>query len=205
MPGRKSREPRKIPTQARARATWTAILDAAAQVLVNQGYERATTDRIAERAGVSIGTLYEYFPNKEAVFATLSLRWNDQRWEMFQQEVAKNRGNTLDSVIRGTIRARIAATRLDSRLNTALRRDVPAAVTEQQAETILEEFIEPSVQALEAFAMLGPRDRRLVAEVMIHATHAVIDNMAETHPDLLDSPALEEELTLMMCRYVSRP
>jgi AcrR family transcriptional regulator len=54
--------------------TWNAILDAAAQVLLAKGYERATTDRIAERAGVSIGSVYEYFPNKESIFAALTLR-----------------------------------------------------------------------------------------------------------------------------------
>ena len=63
--------PRKQPAQARAKRTWNAILDGAAQVLVTQGYERATTDRIAERTGVSVGTVYEYFPNKDAIFAAL--------------------------------------------------------------------------------------------------------------------------------------
>jgi AcrR family transcriptional regulator len=48
-----------VPVQARAKVTWNAILDAAAQVLLALGYEKATTDRIAERAGVSIGSVYE--------------------------------------------------------------------------------------------------------------------------------------------------
>ena len=76
---RNQRKPRKVPTQSRARATWDAILDGAAEGLLKQGYEKATTDRIAERAGVSIGSVYEYFPNKEAIFAAVMLRWNEQR------------------------------------------------------------------------------------------------------------------------------
>lgn len=67
-------QPRKAPTQARAVATWEAILEAAAQVLVEDGFDGATTNRIAERAGVSVGSLYQYFPNKGALLATLAER-----------------------------------------------------------------------------------------------------------------------------------
>jgi AcrR family transcriptional regulator len=56
--------PRKTPRQARARATFDAILEAAARILVNEGYDRLNTNRIAEIAGVSVGTLYQYFPTK---------------------------------------------------------------------------------------------------------------------------------------------
>ncbi len=60
-------EPRKLPKQDRARATVGAILDAAASLLVKNGLARATTNHIAETAGVNIGSLYQYFPSKEAI------------------------------------------------------------------------------------------------------------------------------------------
>jgi AcrR family transcriptional regulator len=63
--------PRKLPRQARSQATFTAIVDACSRVLANSSYEALTTNRISERAGVSIGTLYEYFPNREAIVAAL--------------------------------------------------------------------------------------------------------------------------------------
>lgn len=65
-------EPRKLPRQARARATFDAIVDACGQVLAAGSYEALTTNSISERAGVSIGTLYEYFPNRESIVATLA-------------------------------------------------------------------------------------------------------------------------------------
>lgn len=65
---------RKIPRQARAEATVEAVLEAAAQLLVSQGYDQTSTNQIAEHAGVSIGSLYEYFPGKEAVFAEIRRR-----------------------------------------------------------------------------------------------------------------------------------
>jgi len=67
-------KPRKKPLQARARRTVEAILEGAAQVFETYGYARTTTDRIAERAGVSIGSLYQYFPNKDAVVVALAER-----------------------------------------------------------------------------------------------------------------------------------
>jgi len=68
MTARKQRlEPRKPPVQKRSKATVNEILSAAAQVFEAHGYASGTTNRIAERAGVSIGTLYQYFPSKEAI------------------------------------------------------------------------------------------------------------------------------------------
>ena len=62
---------RKRPTQERSTATVDAILEAAAELFCDIGYDRSSTNRIAERAGVSIGSLYQYFANKEAVLAAL--------------------------------------------------------------------------------------------------------------------------------------
>lgn len=70
-PGAIALEPRKLPRQARSRATFNAIVDACGQMLANHAYEDLTTNGISERAGVSIGTLYEYFPNREAIVAAL--------------------------------------------------------------------------------------------------------------------------------------
>jgi AcrR family transcriptional regulator len=67
-------EPRKIPRQERSRATVDAMLDACAEGLLSRGYDALTTNAISERAGVSIGTLYEYFPNREAIAAALASR-----------------------------------------------------------------------------------------------------------------------------------
>lgn len=67
-------EPRKIPRQGRSRATVDAILDACGEGLIGRGYEALTTNAISDRAGVSIGTLYEYFPNREAIAAALAGR-----------------------------------------------------------------------------------------------------------------------------------
>jgi AcrR family transcriptional regulator len=63
--------PRKLPRQARARATIDAIIEASIQLLLAHGYAHFTTARVAERAGVSVGSLYQYFPNKAALAAAV--------------------------------------------------------------------------------------------------------------------------------------
>ena len=63
--------PRKKPRQSRSQATVQAIEEAAAYILEHEGWERFTTNRIAERAGVNISSLYQYFPNKMAILDTL--------------------------------------------------------------------------------------------------------------------------------------
>jgi AcrR family transcriptional regulator len=74
MRSRSRQVQRRSPRQTRSRATWEAILEAAAQILERHGAAALTTNRIAERAGVSIGSLYQYFPNKHAVLAELIRR-----------------------------------------------------------------------------------------------------------------------------------
>lgn len=67
-------QPRKQPRQQRSRATWEAILDAATQLFGQLGYATTTTNKVAERAGVSIGSLYQYFPDKDALLMALAER-----------------------------------------------------------------------------------------------------------------------------------
>src|SRR5882724_427346 len=69
---------RKQPQQARSSELVAAILDAAVQVLTKEGAQRFTTARVAERAGVSVGSLYQYFPNKAAILFRLQ---SDEWWQ----------------------------------------------------------------------------------------------------------------------------
>src|SRR5262249_62418487 len=77
--GKRRLSPRKTPRQDRSRATVEALLEATAHILVRDGYARLTTNRIAERAGVNIASLYQYFPGKEAIVAELRRRHGDEQ------------------------------------------------------------------------------------------------------------------------------
>ncbi len=206
---RKLQKPRKIPVQDRAKVTWNVILDAAAQVLLRRGYEKATTDRIAERAGVSIGSVYEYFPNKESIFAALMLRFNEQRWTAFSaiqiEEELQEETFGLAATVRAAVRACIAATRLNPKLNTALNLEVPHHVSADQSNAIFNSFLRLSLEKLSTHQdELREADPELMAEFVIYATHAIVDNVAASSPERLASQEFEDELTLMMYRYFSK-
>jgi AcrR family transcriptional regulator len=88
-------KPRKTPTQARANASVNAILQATVQVLLKEGLARITTKRIAARAGVSVGTLYQYFPNKNSLLYVLYRQRLDSFAVNFQQACTVARGTEL--------------------------------------------------------------------------------------------------------------
>ncbi|MDZ4776156.1 MAG: helix-turn-helix domain-containing protein, partial [Alphaproteobacteria bacterium] len=67
-------EPKKTPRQSRSAATFEAIIEAGARILREGGYEALTTNRVADLAGVSVGSLYQYFPNKEAILVEMVCR-----------------------------------------------------------------------------------------------------------------------------------
>ena len=90
MPVRKTKTPRKRPQQARAQSTVHAILEATVQVLEREGPEAATTTRIAEVAGVSVGTLYQYYSHRDAIFDALQEREFDRAIVLMQEVLSEN-------------------------------------------------------------------------------------------------------------------
>ncbi len=95
--------PRRVPTQARSRRRYEAILDAAAVVFAESGFEAATTEAIAQRAGTSIGSLYQFFPNKRALFASVAERLMERQTALFAEVAAAKLGapweELLDAVV----------------------------------------------------------------------------------------------------------
>ena len=85
-------EPRKSPVQARSAASVDAILEATIQVLLSVGKERLTTTRVALRAGVSVGTLYQYFPNKSALLQAALKRHLDEVTEAVERVCREQNG-----------------------------------------------------------------------------------------------------------------
>ncbi|MBT2299406.1 TetR/AcrR family transcriptional regulator [Variovorax paradoxus] len=126
MPSRDlQNSPRKMPRQARSQHTVEAVLTAGAQVLIELGYEKATTSRMAERAGVSIGSLYQYFPNKESVVAALIERHADDVVAMFDTALSAPSVASIHDGLQAVIAAVFAAHRLDPKLHKILNEQVP--------------------------------------------------------------------------------
>ena len=81
--------PRKWPSQERSRATVDALVEATARILVRESFDKASTNRIAEEAGVSIGSLYQYFPSKEALVAAVIDRHKQELMQVAREALAQ--------------------------------------------------------------------------------------------------------------------
>jgi AcrR family transcriptional regulator len=113
-------EPRKSPVQARSTVTVDAIYEATIQVLLSQGAERLTTTRVAERAGVSVGTLYQYFPNKASLlFAVLEAHFNRVS-EVVETACARARGKPLAEMVKQVVEAFVDVKMERADISTAL-------------------------------------------------------------------------------------
>lgn len=100
---------RKKPAQKRSTVTVDAIFEATVQVLLQGGKERLTTTKVAERAGVSVGTLYQYFPNKQALLAAILERHLEQVVQAVERVGAQHRSRPLDEAVSAIVQAFIDA------------------------------------------------------------------------------------------------
>jgi AcrR family transcriptional regulator len=91
---------RKRPRQERSEATVDAILEAAARVFATEGYDAATTNRIAEAAGISVGSLYQYFPSKDAIAVDLVRRFRANRIAFVRTQLDSMGHKPVASIIR---------------------------------------------------------------------------------------------------------
>jgi AcrR family transcriptional regulator len=102
-------QPRKQPVQTRSEATVLAICEASVQVLLAVGYRKLTTTRVAERAGVSVGTLYQYFPNRQALIRAVMERYLMEMSASIEADCQPLKGRSLDEMATGLVDAMIAA------------------------------------------------------------------------------------------------
>ena len=116
---------RRRPRQRRAQQTVDAVLDAVVRVLKREGFSATTTNRIAEVAGVSIGSVYQYFPDRQAIFVALHQRHIDQIDRMVETRLMEHAASSLDELIRAMIEGMIDAHSADLELYELLATEVP--------------------------------------------------------------------------------
>jgi AcrR family transcriptional regulator len=196
-------QPRKMPTQARAQETVDAILAATKKVLVRDGYEAASTNRVAEVAGVSIGSLYQYFPSKASLVSALIERHLARMFEVLKDTAQGGGTSSVEEATRTVIRAVFAAHRVNPALHRVLLEqtqrlgkgeDVDAFETRTQA--IIEAFL------LEHRSELRSKNVKLAARVAVLAVRGVTLWTVMRRPAELDNEELVDEITDMVIRYL---
>jgi AcrR family transcriptional regulator len=170
--------PRKRPEQDRSRATVEAILDAAARILVRDGYGAFTTSHVAETAGVSIGSLYQYFPNKESLLGEL-MRRHTLALEDGIEEVAQHGQNPpLEDVVRAAVEHTVRAHLVDPALHRALSAAPPLGKLDWEAK--LADRMAARVKAVFAArrSEIVAQDLDLAVYIVLRGVEAIVHNAA---------------------------
>jgi len=201
-------KPRKSPTQQRSQLTVAALLKATAHILVKEGYESASTNRIAEAAGVSIGSLYQYFPSKEALVAAVVDRHMQEMMQLLRAAVDRVREQPVEVATRELVRVMIDAHRVDPRLHRVLVEQVPRV---GRLENI--RAIDREAYALIRAYLEAHRDELRVADLDVASFVCVATVEALTHaavvnrPDVLSdkSGVFADEVTRLVVGYLRGP
>ena len=117
--------PRKRPSQARSQHMVETILDTTARILAEIGYAGTNTNLVAARAGVSIGSIYQYFPNKDALIAAVHERHVEQMSQVIEAVLTNARSAGLRDHVAAIVRALLAAHLIEPELHQVLERELP--------------------------------------------------------------------------------
>lgn len=195
--------PRKEPKQRRSKATVEAILEATSRVLVEEGYEKASTNRIAKVAGVSIGSLYQYFPGKEALVLALIQRHCEGMLELLGQSAAALAKAPLHVAVRTYVRAMLDAHAVDPALHQVLVTQVLhlgldyVHAMEKQARCIVHGFLEARAREIIV------DNFEVAAFVLVASVEATTHRAVLERPHDLTSRHLEDEICALVLRYLT--
>lgn len=203
MPPHPAVQPRKAPKQQRSRATVEAILVATSQILTEHGYDKTTTNLVAKRAGVSIGSLYQYFPNKESLIAALCEQHmravTDGVIGALEQARKLPLGDALEIIIRGLLSHHAE----DNELQKILAEYSPTLIGLDYCKEI-DRCVEAAVA--EHLAQrpedLRPANLELGAFMLVHGVEGITHAAVMRRPDALESGALARELVDLVQRYL---
>jgi AcrR family transcriptional regulator len=197
--------PRKTPLQQRSREMLETILEAATRVLIREGYTRTTTNRVATAAGISVGSLYQYFPNKDALVVALLRRHREAMARVLASHLeGLSDATPIEAAVRELVRAMLEA----HGVNPQLHRVMIEQVLRKDARAEVGDF-EPQVEAMLAATLRRYRDRLRVRDVdlaafilvrlMLGVAHSVIVD----HPERARDPRLADELADVVLRYLA--
>ena len=198
--------PRKSASQQRSRLTVDALLEATARILVREGYDRASTNRIAQVAGVSVGSLYQYFPSKEALVAAVIDRHSEETVQLIRGALIKVAIAPVEVAVRELVKLGIDAHRVDPKLHRVLTEQVPRVGRLDNVQAIGRE-----AYALVRAYLDAHRDEIQVEDVELAAFICTTTVEALTHaaviyrPDILGDEkanAFIDEATKLVLRYL---
>lgn len=199
-------KPKKMPRQSRSTATFEAIVDAAAHILREDGYGALTTNRAAERAGVSVGSLYQYFPNKEAILAELSRRHELELERGMADVMARADAMSLVDIVTALIEDNARAHCHDPAMHKVLFEETPPIGPDDWRDGFGARAVEMVVTLLERHrAELTVTDLPLAALVVAQSVEAVIHGAAMRADPRLHTGEITAHATRLVINYLTAP
>jgi AcrR family transcriptional regulator len=203
--GKKKLKPRKQPSQGRSRLTVRQIVEAAARVFEERGYAEATTNGIAERAGFSIGSLYQYFPNKESILAVLLEQHTQEvanAVEAIRRHVAEE-SHDLVGVLHHFVETMVELHSKNPRLQHVLLEEAPRPPHLKAKLRELEEAAMESTEVLlRANPQVGIEDYRTAAYLAVQSVETLVHRFVIEPPDEVSRERFAGELVQMLVRYL---
>lgn len=199
-------QPRKAPRQQRSQQTVDAILQATARVLAEHGYAGTNTNLIAETAGVSVGSLYQYFPNKNALIAALHDRHDRQMLDLIDQTLAANPAATLRDRVAAIVGAMLGAHLLEPALHRVLEREFPL-FDQPREHSLADQDIHRRMRHLLEFHRdeIAQPDRDLATYVVLRIMESLVHAAALEPPAGFSSAQLEQAVVDAIMGYLSVP
>lgn len=194
--------PRKTPIQARSAVTVDAILEATIQVLLTLGKERLTTTAVAHRAGVSVGTLYQYFPNKRALLQACLKRHMEDISQSILHACEQHRNAPLldmaDALIRSYLAAKMRSVKTSAALY-AISSDIEGmAIAKAASNRSLRSIGDLFATAREPLT----KDPELIASVVVSALNGISRRILESKSPEREIGPLREELIVLVHAYL---
>jgi AcrR family transcriptional regulator len=200
--------PRKSASQERSRSTVDALLEATARILLKEGYDRASTNRIAEVAGVSIGSLYQYFPSKEALVAAVIDRHAQEISQVTRDALIKMAASPIEVAAREFVSVAIKAHRVNPKLHAVLSEQIPRVGRLENIEANVREGYALVRGYLEAHRdEIGVADLDLAAFVCMTVVEGLTHAAVLRRPDILaDDKARRfvDDVTRLLVRYLRK-
>jgi len=206
MGARLQTHPRKLASQQRSRVTVDALLGATARILVKDGYDRASTNRIAHVAGVSIGSLYQYFPSKEALVAALIDRHKQQIIQVLRDALTKVAMRPVADAARALVKASIDAHRVEPKLHRVLAEQIPRVGRLDNMQAIDRETYALVRSYLEAHRNeIDVADLDLAAFICVTTVEAVTHAAVMYRPEVIDDHKADtfvDDVAGLVIRYL---
>lgn len=208
MARKPSTKPRKSASQVRSHLTVDALVEATARILMKEGYDKASTNKIAAVAGVSIGSLYQYFPSKEALVAAVIERHTHELAQVVRDALIKVATRPIEAAAHELVSLAIDAHRVNPELHRVLAEQIPRVGRLESIGAIDRNILGLLRGYLEAHrAEIGVADLDVAAFICVTVVEALTHTAVLHRPEILAGEKAErfvDDVTRLVVRYLRK-